>query len=232
LCAEIFREARYGKERMNPISELEWKKKSGKYVDTEKMQYTGTERQRYYKLKDRIEKCKKDGCALPIYRGTGVSGVLEDKIAITSHFKKDFNDSESVAFTGHGYYDSVIYMSAIEDYAKRYSSTGKVVQACIDLNDDLKILYMHDGGNSLKEIENFKDNGDYKIFINNLKNSMDNLGYDQNTINDFTYKISNNCRYNTGFVAMLFGYDALCGDAGQFDILNMKKVYAVDKGWF
>ena len=36
---------------------------------------------------------------------------------------------------------------------------------------------------------------------------------------------------NLGFVAMLFGYDAILGQAGQLDILNMKKAYIVDEGW-
>ena len=236
LIAEKFREARYGSERMIPISQKELEQKCGPYSQRFEFSDSWSESNNYFEAKERLEEIKKNGYHIPIYRGIGCETVQEDKIAITSFFKKDFNPSESVAFTGSGYYDSVIYMSISARYAEDYSQTGLLVKACVDPNN-LKIADLDSAHIGTAQMENFMNN-DYKIFVKNLEAKMLKDGYSNSETKQFCEKIEEQCSRtswgrpnNLGFVAMLFGYDAILGQAGQLDILNMKKAYVVDEGW-
>lgn len=225
--AELFRIARYGNTKMQPITKQEFLTKCGDFATNDiSHSYSGIYN-RIQEVKSSPNKC------VPLYRGMSISDKKKDQVALASHYKTDFDPSESLYFTGSGYYESVIYMSGSESYVKYgYSNTRQYLHAYVELNDDYKIAYCPKSHKGNKEIENFI-NHDYKTFVVNLVDHMQKNGYDLVTSYDFANLVEEQITdRNIGFVAMLFGYDGICGDDGQFDQLNMAKVKCVDEGWF
>ena len=224
--AELFRIARYGNTKMKPITRQEFDEKCGIFAKTDvSHDYSGVYN-RIQEVKSSPNKC------MPIYRGMSIYDVNKDKTALTSHYKTDFSPSESIYFTGGGYYNSVIYMSASTSYVEdNYAYNGLYLHAYVELNDDYKIAFCPNSYHGNQQMENFR-NYEFKTFTKNLEKSMTDMGYSRTQIMDVTGAIENQIKHNVGFVAMLFGYDGICGKSGQLDQLNMAKVKCVDEGWF
>lgn len=225
--AELFRIARYGKTKMKPITRQEFDEKCGIFAENE---IYGD----YDELYERIQEVKaSENKCIPIYRGMRIHNITDDKIALASHYKTDFHSKESIYFTGSGYYGSVIYMSASKSYVSDYgyAYNKNYLNAYVELNDDYKIAFCPNSYTGNKQMENFKKY-ESKIFIRNLENSMKNMGYSQSQISEVSGNVYAQIEDNVGFIAMLFGYDGICGEDGQFDQLNMSKVKCVDEGWF
>lgn len=224
--AELFRIARYGTAKMKPITRKEFDEKCGEFAKENVYQSFDDVYMRIKEVKKSPNKC------IPLYRGMSEDDEEKDKIMLASHYQSDFNPSESIYFTGGGYYGSVIYMSASENYVKNwYSYTNNYLRAYVELNDDYKIAYCPDSYTGDQQMENFRKY-ESRTFIRNLEISMKNMGYSQTQIADVAGNIETQIKHNVGFVAMLFGYDAICGESGQLDQLNMAKVKCVDEGWF
>lgn len=160
---------------------------------------------------------------LKIHRNPGHSAAHSKQEIADSFFGETKNIKTLLGDCG-GNYQSVIYCSMDRRYSEEWDYNGFVMDGYIDLDHCYIFNNFVDnanGGSSSRNTEwaKLRDNNNAGVLINNLRYSLAQYGISQQEMDFFVDDFKKNLTDN-GFVAMLFGADAVLGNRGQLDIVN------------
>lgn len=225
VFAAVLQQKRYPSVKMNPISEKEFIQRVG-YLDNTAINGGHWSTQAHRECYDRVFNSP-PGTEIPLYRNISLDSSTDMKISHENMFTQPKTIEDTML--GHGSWGSVVYMSVNREYSENWG--GNMLIGGIVTPSELRILKCHDRNDATsQEFQNIS-NGLYNLYSSNAnyKNQLSAkiqqvTGAPKQDCDDLTLQFLSSIRTDAGLYAIVMGYDAVFGDAGQLDIVNTSKV--------